>query len=525
LTLVLATAAYAAFNPPEPVDPDRRLGEVKYRVLAADGAGRATLISVQNTPQRLVAFDRCGSGWTKTPVGPVSNDVFPLGLAVTPNGTAMAVWSIKENKTNIYSSVRPPGGAWGPPELLVADNTHAQFGLSDAGDAVAAYSAAGSTWTRTRPAGGSWQAPEKADPDGGFFDLAVAANGDAFIGTYVLTQVQAYYRPAGGSWSGPEKVDAPNVQLDGTFNGPFMDAEFTGAGTAVLAYRLNVSSFITEWAAVRGGGWSVTKLDEDPGDKRTPRLTRHPNGVVALWGRGNSGTNFAVSRLTGSWETKKVYGAPASYVTYDVAANAAGETLVTAEVNDEIYAGTASAAAPLPDLTTRISGATNGTTLLYRGPIAAGAGSDFAVAWSVHGSSDDRTEASATNAVPACATAPLAPTPTPTPEPQPIPQPQPTPTPAPTVSRNPVLGDFVQIPKRKGCASSIKLKLKGPRDFPVKRIVVKLNGKRRATLTGRKLTKPLTLGHLPKRAFTVSFEISLKDGRTVKGKQRFPVCR
>ena len=47
----------------------------------------------------------------------------------------------------------------------------------------------------------------------------------------------------------------------------------------------------------------------------------------------------------------------------------------------------------------------------------------------------------------------------------------------------------------------------------------------KATLTGSKLKKPLTLGHLPKRALTVSFEISLKNGKTVKGKQRFPACR
>jgi hypothetical protein len=93
------------------------------------------------------------------------------------------------------------------------------------------------------------------------------------------------------------------------------------------------------------------------------------------------------------------------------------------------------------------------------------------------------------------------------------------------VSAEPVLADFVQIPKRKGCASSLKLKLKGPRDFPVKKIVVKLNGRRKATLTGSRLTKPLTLGHLPKRAFTVSFEISLSNGKVVKGKQRFPACR
>ena len=55
--------------------------------------------------------------------------------------------------------------------------------------------------------------------------------------------------------------------------------------------------------------------------------------------------------------------------------------------------------------------------------------------------------------------------------------------------------------------------------------MVKLNGRRRATLTGKKLKRPLTLGHLPKRAFTVAFEISLKNGKVVKGKQRFPVCR
>src|SRR4029079_3930102 len=61
LTLGLATAAYAAFNAPEPVDPDRRIGDVRYRVLAADAAGRATLLSVQNSPQRLPALCPRGS--------------------------------------------------------------------------------------------------------------------------------------------------------------------------------------------------------------------------------------------------------------------------------------------------------------------------------------------------------------------------------------------------------------------------------------------------------------------------------
>ena len=54
---------------------------------------------------------------------------------------------------------------------------------------------------------------------------------------------------------------------------------------------------------------------------------------------------------------------------------------------------------------------------------------------------------------------------------------------------------------------------------------MRVTGKRRATLIGRKLTRPLTLTRVPKGAFTLAFEIALKNGTTVKGKQRFAACR
>jgi hypothetical protein len=530
LVLVLATAAYAAFGAPETVQPGHRLNEydINGRVLVADSAGRAMVLAVDDPGEHLLVLDRCGTGWTPTPVSPKSSDIYPIGLAVTPGGTAMAMWRAHVGgDDNIYSSVRAPGGAWGTPELVAADNTFARFGLSDAGDAVAAYSAAGATWTRTRPAGGTWQPAEKADADGGFFDLAVARNGDALIGTFSINQVQAYYRPAGGSWSGPEKVMDPGVQQDGTLNGPYMDVEFTGTGTAVMLDRINVAGFITMWGATRGAGWSTHILDNDNVNLGGAKLVRHPNGVVAMWGHAPniSNVDIGVARFGGAWETKKVYDMPAYFVDYDAAVNSNGEILFAAQLDhgtgaglEDIYGAVVpSLSAPWPDLTL-LSPASNGTTRLQREPHAAAGGADFFLGWSIHGGPGS-SELIATNAVPACATAPPSPTPSATPSP--TPQPKPTPT----VSSNPVLADFVQIPRRKRCASSIKLKLKGPRDFPVKKVVVKLNGKRKATLTGRKLTKPLTLGHLPKRAFTVSFEISLKNGRTVKGKQRFPACR
>jgi hypothetical protein len=535
---VLATAAYAAFGPTETIQPGHRLNEydIEGRVLAADGAGRAMVLSIDNPGQHMVVLDRCGTGWTPTPISPKSEELYPIGLAVTPGGTAMAVWRARVSGVDtIYSSVRPPGGAWGTPEVVVADNTFVRFGLSDAGDAVAAYSATGATWTRTRPAGGTWQIPEKADPDGGFFDLAVARNGDAVIGTFTVNQVQAYYRSAGGSWSGPEKVMEPGVQQDGTLNGPYMDVEFTGTGTAVLIDRINVGGFITMWGATRGGAWSTHILDDDNVNMAGPKLVRHPNGVVAMWRHAPniSNVDIGVARFGGVWEPKKVYDMPSYFVDYDAAANSNGEILFAAQLDhgtgaglEDIYGAVVpSLSAPWPDLTL-LSPASNGTTLLQREPHAAAGGTDFFLGWSIHGGPDSST-AIATNAVPACASAPPSPTPsaTPSPTPQPQPTPIPQPQPQPTVSSEPKLGDFVQIPKRKGCAPKIKLTIKGPRDFPVKKIVVKLNGKRKATLTGSKLKKPLTLGHLPKRAFTVSFEISLKNGKTVKGKQRFPACR
>ena len=535
--LVLATAAYAAFGPPETVQPGHRLNEydIDGRVLVADAAGRAMVLSIDNPGQHMVVLDRCGSGWTPTPISPKSDDLYPIGLAVTPGGTAMAVWRAHVGGTdNVYSSVRPPGGVWGTPELIVADNTFTQFGLSDAGDAIAVYASATGAWSKARPAGGTWGPAEKVWDGNKAVYLAVSRAGDAVIGTYENTFMQAYYRPAGGTWGGVENVKNANVILTGVAVPP-MDVEFTGTGTAVMLFRVNPGGFHTVWGATRGGGWTSKELDTDNVMMGRPKLVRHPSGVIAMWTHAQNITNvdIGVARYSGTWETKKVYADDSYFVDFDAAANNAGEILFAAQLDhgtganlEDIYGATVpSISAPWPDLTL-LSPASNGTTLLQREPHVVAGGTDFFLGWSIHGGPDS-SQAIATNAVPACADAPPTPTPVATASatPSPTPAPQPIPQPKPTASSAPALGDFVQVPKRKGCASSIRLKLKGPRDFPVKTIVVKLNGKRKATLTGKKLTKPLTLGHLPKRAFTVSFEITLRNGKVVKGKQRFPACR
>ena len=438
--LVLTTAAYAAFGSPETVDPGHRLNEydIDARVLVADAAGRAMVESVDNAGQHLVVLDRCGSGWTPTPVSPKSQDVFPLGLAVTPGGTAMAMWRVQEgNTTNVYSSVRPPGGAWGAPELVAGGATYVQFGLSDAGDAIAAWSDGAAAWSRARSAGGTWQAPEKVWTANKAVYLAVSGTGDAVIGTYENTFMQAYYRPAGGTWGGVENVMNANVFLIGVAVPP-MDVEFTGNGTAVMLYRINVSGFYTMWGATRGAGWATHILDNDNVTSAGPKLVRHPSGAVAMWAHAPNITNvdIGVARFSGAWETKKVYDMPSYFVAYDAASNSNGEILFAAQLDhgagstlEDIYGATVpSIGAPWPDLSL-LSPASNGTTLLQREPHAAAGGTDFFLGWSIHGGPSS-SKAIATNAVPACASAQPAPTATPqatppSPSPQPLPQPKP----------------------------------------------------------------------------------------------------
>ena len=108
-----AAAASGTFGAPEPVDSGHWLNEQSApgRVLTADGAGRALLLSVADGEQ-LIAYERCGAGWgAAQPIGPAADDIFPEGLAETPNGTAMAIWRAQDTggSDSFFSSVRASG--------------------------------------------------------------------------------------------------------------------------------------------------------------------------------------------------------------------------------------------------------------------------------------------------------------------------------------------------------------------------------------------------------------------------------
>ena len=170
LTAVVATPAVAMIADPfgaiEVADPTGRPGELIYNgpSLAVDGAGNALWIGYARTSgdDQMAVFERCGASWQRKLVGTPQENWLGEGIRVTPNGTAMVVWRGDDAGGTLthYSSVRPPGGVWGAPQVIVSDDTinSVQFALADNGTAVAVWaddSPAG-TYATFRPAGGAW---------------------------------------------------------------------------------------------------------------------------------------------------------------------------------------------------------------------------------------------------------------------------------------------------------------------------------------------------------------------------------
>ena len=74
----------------------------------------------------VAVYERCGAGpatWQRTVLTDATDGVAPThSLRVGRDGTAMVVWRVTEGGTpKHYSRTRPPGGAWGAPQLIVAD--------------------------------------------------------------------------------------------------------------------------------------------------------------------------------------------------------------------------------------------------------------------------------------------------------------------------------------------------------------------------------------------------------------------
>ncbi len=183
----------------------------------------------------------------------------------------MAVWRTSDSPGfTFYSSTKPPGGAWGGPQVIVADAdvNYVQFALSDAGDAVASWAdpTPASTRISIRPAGGTWGAPETAVSAARDHRVAMSATGDVMLFTNIgmaPAKIESHFRPAGGSFQ------AAQVALDHSWYQTLPNqwfVEFDGLGRAVIiaSYQEALGRWCTRTSATAGrgrrtrGGWTTT---------------------------------------------------------------------------------------------------------------------------------------------------------------------------------------------------------------------------------------------------------------------------
>lgn len=93
-----------------------------------------------------------------------------------------------------------------------------------------------------------------------------------------------------------------------------------------------------------------------------------------------------------------------------------------------------------------------------------------------------------------------------------------TPAPAPVAAQS--------KPAPKACASrrSFSIRLRIPKGAKPLTAVVKVNGKKVKTLTGKRITAPVDLRGLAKGRFTVSITVKLSNGKSLKGARKYKTC-
>ena len=84
----------------------------------------------------------------------------------------------------------------------------------------------------------------------------------------------------------------------------------------------------------------------------------------------------------------------------------------------------------------------------------------------------------------------------------------------------------LSFPSTRRCASrrSFSIRLRTPRGATVTSASVKVNGRQVQVVRGARLRAPVNLRSLPRGRFTVSIELTLADGRVVRGTRKYRTC-
>ena len=234
--------------------------------VAADGTATAVWRRDDGSNHVIQASTRPVGGVFGAPVNlsATGQDATAPQIAVAADGTTTAVWQ-RNNGSNeiVQASIRPPGGAFGPPvdlSVTTQDALAPQLAVAADGTTTAIWSRNnGANYViqaSTRPAGGSFSAPVNLSVAGASAEtpqLTIAADGSTTVvwsrSDGVNDRAQASTRPAGGAFAAPVDLSAAGSGA----RDPQVATAADGSTTAIWR-RFDGATYIVQSSTRPAGG-------------------------------------------------------------------------------------------------------------------------------------------------------------------------------------------------------------------------------------------------------------------------------
>ncbi|MFN8109212.1 MAG: choice-of-anchor C family protein [Thermoleophilia bacterium] len=311
-------------------------------LVGVDGVGDAVAVWLQYNGSNSLLYTAsrpAGGAWgAPTALTATGFDAMTPGLAVAPDGTAVATWSRSDGtQTRFQAAVRSAAGVWGAPTILSAAGSSGLNGvvaIDGAGNAVAAWEQNGIQ--SARYAGGSWSAPQSVGPSGASqAAVDMNATGDTALvwrrsdGTNM--RIEGATRSGAGAWSAVSVLSAAGQDA----SMPDVAVAPSGDMTAAWSRSDGANTIVQTTERPSGGAWGAgTSRSASGQDAAGVRLAAHADGaLVATWSRYD-GTAYRVQVLErasgGAWGAVTTLSDPGQNAFAPVVATSAnGDAIVT----------------------------------------------------------------------------------------------------------------------------------------------------------------------------------------------------
>lgn len=232
--------------------------------------------------------------WARVNVGS-AQAAHAARVAISTNGTALAIWSERnpgDSNYSMRSSRYTAAGGWGTPEAIEAlftnlDSAPGQVVMDAAGNGIAMWRQGGGLYYNLYRSGSGWQGAVRVGAesfllsDTGNIQLVMAPDGRAVAtwtsGSSTLRSMQ--YHPSTG-WGAPETIESGHARRR---------LQMDASGLATMVYAIvnpTTSNFeLVSRRLVHGGQWSAASpMESAPGDVRGIRFELNTAGKgVAIW--------------------------------------------------------------------------------------------------------------------------------------------------------------------------------------------------------------------------------------------------